>query len=193
MNHFNTAKSIRLIDLFLSLFGFILLMPLISILGAICFIETGRMFFKQERIGKYKKPFYFVKFQTMKIDAPSVPTHLIDTSYISRSGRLLRRTKLDELPQLFNVIKGDMSFVGPRPCLPIQHELIEERDKRGIFNYLPGITGLAQINNVDMADPYLLAEYDSRLVKSFNIKNYFLYILLTAAGKGQGDRINIKK
>lgn len=183
------SKTIRLLDLILSVIGLVILMPVMSIIGVICFLETGRVFFKQERIGKDQKPFILLKFPSMISDAPSVGTHLIDPSFITKSGRILRKTKLDELPQLFNILKGEMSLIGPRPCLPNQNELINERKKRNIFNFLPGITGLAQLNDIDMANPYLLAIYDERLVKTLNVKNYFLYIILTIFGKGWGDRV----
>ncbi len=101
----------------------------------------------------------------------------------------LRRTKLDELPQLWNVLKGEMSLVGPRPCLLNQHELIEERVKRGVFDVRPGITGLAQVNGIDMSTPKLLAETDARMLHANSIASYFRYIVLTVAGKGAGDRI----
>jgi len=97
---------------------------------------------------------------------------------------------LDELPQLWNVLKGDMSLVGPRPCLPNQLELITERERRGVFTVRPGITGLAQVNEIDMSTPELLAETDEQMIETLNFKNYFSYILQTVLGKGRGDRIS---
>ena len=96
---------------------------------------------------------------------------------------------MDELPQLWNVLKGDMSLVGPRPCLETQHELIEERSKRNVFSVRPGITGLAQVNDIDMSTPELLAETDAKMIASFSVKQYFYLIFLTLTGKGSGDRI----
>ncbi|MFZ1569048.1 MAG: sugar transferase [Thiolinea sp.] len=99
------------------------------------------------------------------------------------------RTKLDELPQLWNVLKGEMSRVGPRPCLPTQTELIDEREKSQVFKLRPGITGLAQINNIDMSTPELLAETDAKMLQNLSLLNYFSYISQTLLGKGQGDKI----
>jgi len=180
---------IRIIDYFISLFSLIVLFPLFILIMLVCFLETRRALFFQKRLGRYKRPFVLVKFPTMKPDTPSVATHLVDPSSITKFGRILRKTKLDELPQLWNVLKGDMSLVGPRPCLPNQEELIKQRAERGVFEFRPGITGLAQINNIDMSDPKLLAEIDKKMMKSLNLGKYFSYIILTALGKGLGDRV----
>ncbi len=180
---------IRVIDIIISFLGLIFLLPLISFISLICFIESGRAFFLQKRVGKNKNCFTLIKFPTMINEAPSLPTHLISPSLITKTGRILRQLKLDELPQLFNVLKGNMSIVGYRPCLPYQKELIEEREKREIFSALPGITGLAQVNNIDMSDPKKLAYYDEIMIKNFSVGSYFKYIVLTMLGKGFGDRI----
>jgi len=182
-------KIIRIIDLFASFVGLVFLSPIFIIIMLICYFETGRFFYLQERLGSRQKRFILVKFPTMKADTPSVATHLVDPSSITKFGRILRKTKLDELPQLWNVLKGDMSLVGPRPCLPNQEELIKERAERGVFEFQPGITGLAQINNIDMSDPKLLAEIDEKMMKSLSLGKYFSYIILTALGKGLGDRV----
>ena len=108
---------------------------------------------------------------------------------MAKLGRLLRKTKLDELPQLFNVLMGQMSLVGPRPCLPNQTELIEERLKRGVYDVRPGITGVAQVKDVDMSTPRKLARYDQVMVRRMNLRLYFKMIAATAVGKGRGDRI----
>src|SRR5215469_1490888 len=105
----------------------------------------GSPLFRQARVGRHQKPFVLVKFRTMKPGTASVASHLVDVTSITRWGRFLRQTKLDELPQLWNVLKGEMSLVGPRPCLFNQEELIRERAQRGVFEARPGITGLAQI------------------------------------------------
>jgi lipopolysaccharide/colanic/teichoic acid biosynthesis glycosyltransferase len=126
----------------------------------------------------------------MKLGSASVATHLADPITITKLGAILRRTKLDELPQLWNVLIGDMSLVGPRPCLFNQTELIAERALLGVFNVRPGITGLAQIQGIDMSTPELLAITDARLVETLNLSNYCKYILLTITGSGSGDRIN---
>ena len=125
----------------------------------------------------------------MRPDTASVATHLADASAVTGFGRFLRRTKLDELPQLWNVLKGDMSLVGPRPCLFNQEELINERAQRGVFNARPGITGLAQIQGIDMSTPELLAKTDAEMLESLNLISYFRFIFLTVLGKGSGDRV----
>ena len=163
--------------------------PILIILYIIGIFDTGSPIFKQERVGKNKKPFTLYKFRTMNVNAKSVATHLADGSQITKFGAFLRKSKLDELPQLFNVLFGDMSLVGPRPNLFNQIELIEERDKRGVYNVVPGITGLAQINEIDMSTPEKLAIKDAEMIKSLNTTDYFKYIFATVSGKGQGDRI----
>ena len=125
----------------------------------------------------------------MKTDTAHVATHLADASAITPLGRFLRWTKLDELPQLWNVLKGEMSLVGPRPCLLNQQELIDARERLGVFEVSPGITGLAQINDIDMSTPQLLAETDARMLASLGAKDYFRYIFMTITGKGSGDRV----
>lgn len=125
----------------------------------------------------------------MYLSTQSVATHLVQSSSVTKWGSFLRRSKLDELPQLFNVLKGDMSFVGPRPNLFNQEELIQERDARLVYSIRPGITGLAQIQKIDMSTPKLLAETDAKMISDWNTYNYFKYIFLTVFGKGFGDRI----
>jgi lipopolysaccharide/colanic/teichoic acid biosynthesis glycosyltransferase len=125
----------------------------------------------------------------MHLNTQAVATHLVQVSAITKWGSFLRKSKLDELPQLFNVLKGDMSFVGPRPNLFNQLELIEEREKRGVYSICPGITGLAQINKIDMSTPQRLAETDAKMIDHLNVFYYFKYIFLTVFGKGFGDRV----
>ena len=151
--------------------------------------SKGGVFYKQERIGKNGVPFYLLKFRSMHINAPSVATHLASVNSITPFGRFLRKSKLDEIPQLLNVFMGDMSLVGPRPNLFNQTELIEERQKRGVYVIRPGITGLAQINKIDMSTPILLADTDAMMIAQLNVWYYFKYIFLTVFGKGFGDRI----
>ncbi len=121
--------------------------------------------------------------------AANLPTHEISIDLITKTGKFLRSTKLDELPQLWNVLKGDMSLVGPRPCLPTQLDLIAERASRRVFKMRPGITGPSQVKNIDMSTPEKLALEDSQLVGNLMFSNYLKYIFLTIAGRGQGDKI----
>lgn len=180
---------LRVIDFFTALFGLCLLWPVLLVVTLIGYFDTGKPVFIQQRIGKNNRPFYLFKFRTMHSQTVSVGTHLVDASAITPLGGFLRKTKLDELPQLINVLLGDMSIVGARPCLPNQQELIEERLKREVYNYRPGITGLAQINNIDMSTPKKLAKVDELMVKQLNLKLYFSLIFKTITGSGQGDKI----
>jgi len=180
---------IRLLDLLFSLIGLILLSPVLIVVLFMGWMDTRSPLFRQQRVGQHQKPFVLVKFRTMRSDTASVASHLADASAITPLGRFLRRTKFDELPQLWNVLKGEMSLVGPRPCLFNQHELIDERQKRGVYEVRPGITGLAQVQGVDMSTPQLLAETDAKMLASINLWNYFRYILQTVIGKGSGDSV----
>lgn len=179
----------RLFDFLFSFFGLLLLSPILLILSIIGFFDTGKPLFIQRRVGQHKKPFKLIKFRTMHPNTQSVATHLASQSSITQFGSFLRKSKLDELPQLINVFKGDMSLVGPRPNLYNQEELIEERDKRQVYAVLPGITGLSQINEIDMSTPKELAISDQKMIESYSIKTYFYYIFATISGKGKGDRI----
>ncbi len=143
----------------------------------------------QERVGRNKKPFKLVKFRTMSVDTQSVASHLASNASITKLGSFLRKTKIDELPQLINVLKGEMSLVGPRPNLFNQHELIIERDKFGVYDVLPGITGLAQVQNIDMSTPNLLARTDKEMIDTLTLKDYFKYIMMTVTGSGSGDAV----
>lgn len=180
---------IRIFDLVFSALGLILGLPVLLLLVVIGFFDTGSPIFRQERVGRNKKPFTLVKFRTMRKDTASVASHLASADAITPFGRFLRRTKLDELPQLWNVLKGEMSLVGPRPCLFSQDELIAQRESRGVLSARPGITGLAQVNDIDMSTPALLAETDAKMLKGLTVGAYFKYILLTISGKGSGDRV----
>jgi lipopolysaccharide/colanic/teichoic acid biosynthesis glycosyltransferase len=180
---------LRLFDIILSAVGLILASPLLLILTIAGLFDSGSPLFRQVRVGRHQVLFTLVKFRTMKTDAAHVATHLADASAITPLGRFLRRTKLDELPQLWNVLKGEMSLVGPRPCLLNQQELIDARERLGVFEVSPGITGLAQINDIDMSTPQLLAETDARMLASLGAKDYFRYIFMTITGKGSGDRV----
>jgi len=185
-----SAKSIiRFFDMCFAGLGLVLTSPVILIVLVLGYFDTKSPIFVQQRVGKNKRSFNLYKFRTMKISTQHTATHLVDKSSITKLGSFLRKTKIDELPQLINVLKGDMSLAGPRPCLLSQTELIIERELRGVFNVRPGITGLAQINNVDMSDPEKLAIMDKEMIADFSIAKYFNYIFLTILGKGFGDRV----
>ncbi len=179
----------RIFDILFSFLGLVLLSPILIVLIIIGYFDTGSPIFRQERLGKGKQPFRLMKFRSMHVNAPSVATHLASASSITPFGSFLRKSKLDELPQLWNVFVGDMSLVGPRPNLFNQEELIQERDSRGVYSVRPGITGLAQINKIDMSTPQPLAETDNQMIQELNTLAYFKYIFLTVFGKGFGDRI----
>lgn len=182
---------IRAFDVVFAFAGLTLGAPLLLVLYMLGLLDTGSPLFVQERVGWKKKPFKLVKFRTMNVAAKSVATHLANADEITRFGHFLRRTKLDELPQLWNVLKGEMSLVGPRPCLFSQDELIAERERRGVLDARPGITGLSQVNEIDMSTPQLLAETDQKMLNNLTVSAYFRYILMTVLGKGKGDRVNL--
>ena len=179
----------RLFDLCFAFFGLLLLSPVFLALCILGWVDTGSPLFLQTRVGSHQKPFVLIKFRTMQPNTASVATHLANVSAITPLGVFLRRTKLDELPQLWNVLRGEMSLVGPRPCLFNQMELIAERAVRGVFVARPGITGLAQIQGIDMSTPVLLADTDAKMLASLSLSSYLRYIFLTVLGRGAGDRI----
>lgn len=187
----NSHYIYRLFDIFLSSFGVVILGGLFVLIFFISLFDTGSPLFFQRRLGRFQRPFTVVKFRSMYVETAWVPSHLASGDDITSFGAFLRKTKLDELPQLWNVLKGDMSMVGPRPCLLDQHEVIAERAARGVFDFRPGITGLAQVNHIDMSNPILLAETDAAMLNSLTVSNYFKYIFLTLIGRGAGDRIGL--
>lgn len=152
--------------------------------------SDGPGIFSQQRVGRDGRLFYCHKLRTMRTGTPNVPTHDVQAAQITPIGAFLRRTKLDELPQLWNVLTGEMSFVGPRPCLPSQTTLIDEREKRGVLSLRPGITGLAQINDIDMSDPLRLAEKDAEYLRarSFGLDLSILFRTVFQRA-GSGDRV----
>ena len=171
----------RFSDIIISIICIVLFFPFLIIFLIIGWFDTGSPIYIQKRLGLNLKTFNLIKFRTMKIDTKLSATHLVEKSNITATGYFFRKFKIDELPQLLNVLVGDMSIVGPRPCLTNQKKLIFERKKRGIFKVKPGITGLAQLEGVNMSTPVLLSKIDSRMIKKeIGIKNYFKYILLTA-------------
>ncbi|HIF5878565.1 TPA: sugar transferase [Vibrio parahaemolyticus] len=180
---------IRIIDFLAAFFGLLFLWPVLLIVVVLGMFDTGSPIFVQTRVGKNKKPFKLIKFRTMSVDTESVASHLASNASITKLGAFLRKTKIDELPQLINVVKGEMSLVGPRPNLCNQEELIKERDAKGVYGVLPGITGLAQVHNIDMSTPKLLAETDRKMIDSLTLKSYFKYIMMTVTGSGSGDAV----
>lgn len=180
---------IRCLDILFSLLGLIVGAPVLAIIYVIGLFDTGYPLFFQQRVGRHQKPFVLVKFRTMTIETKSVASHLASAASITKLGAFLRRTKLDELPQLWNVLKGEMSLVGPRPGLENQIELTKAREALGVYQSRPGITGLGQVNNVDMSTPERLAKLDAQMLQSLTITSYFKYILQTVTGSGQGDKV----
>ncbi len=163
----------RIIDFLLSLIGIIVLSPVLLLLCLAIKIDSkGPIIFKQKRVGKNKTHFNIYKFRTMKIDTPKeMPTHLLSDPdfYITKVGKILRKTSLDELPQLFNIIKGDMAVIGPRPALWNQYDLIEERDKYGANDIRPGLTGLAQISGRDELEIPIKAKVDGKYTDNISL------------------------
>ncbi len=179
----------RLFDVAVSAPGLLLCAPLILLIVILVRRNSpGDGMFRQTRVGRHEIPFTCYKIRTMRTGAPNVGTHLVPRDQTTRVGALLRRTKLDELPQLWNVLKGEMSLVGPRPCLPSQTELIEERRNLGVFATRPGITGLAQVEGIDMSEPHRLARRDRDYVEQQSCGLDLNILVRTFAGGGLGDR-----
>ncbi|QTD54846.1 sugar transferase [Parasphingorhabdus cellanae] len=181
----------RLFDILLAmaLFG----PAVILIFFAVIWIRlesSGPAIFRQIRVGKHQRPFTMLKLRTMQSGTGDRASHETSASHITRAGKWLRQTKVDELPQIWSVFIGDMSFVGPRPCLPIQNELIDARERLNVFSVSPGITGPAQIANVDMSTPEKLADIDAFYVAERSFGRDLGYIWNTAFGKGRGDAIS---
>ena len=186
----------RIISVILSVLGLLLggwLLILLSL--AVKLDSPGPVFFRQKRVGKNKKYFNILKFRTMRIDTPKdVPTHLLENpeQYITKMGRFLRRTSLDELPQLFNILKGDMAVIGPRPALWNQFDLIAERDKYGANDIRPGLSGWAQINGRDTLEIADKARYDGEYARKlsfrFDLKCFFgtIGVVLSNSGVIEG-------
>ncbi len=181
----------RLIDVVGAATGLVLLSPF---LGAgillVRWTSSGPGLFAQTRVGRNGQPFRFYKLRTMYAGTASVPTHEVAGARITPVGRLLRHSKLDELPQLWNVLRGEMSLVGPRPCLPRQAELVSERRRRGVLQMRPGITGLAQIRGIDMSNPERLAENDAEYLHLASLRLDIEILFRTFfSAAGRGDRV----
>lgn len=179
----------RFCDVILASCGLVLGAPVLLLIAALGWLDTRLPVLRQIRVGRYQKAFVLFKFRSMRPGTAHVASHLADASAVTKLGRYLRRTKLDELPQLWNVLKGEMSLVGPRPCLPSQTQLIAFREALGVFRARPGITGLAQIQGVDMSTPERLAELDAEMLRTMSVRQYLRYIVATLSGAGRGDRI----
>lgn len=178
----------RAIDLAVSILLAPIALPVCLILLALIRAGSpGSPLFVQTRIGRNQRPFRMLKLRTMSADTENVASHLVTRAKITRLGQVLRRLKLDELPQLWNVATGSMSLVGPRPCLPTQGELITEREKRGVFAFRPGVTGPAQIMGIDMSEPERLAKVEAEYFHKATPFEDVALILRTALGRGSGD------
>lgn len=179
----------RLIDLLIAL---ALLLPagaLVTLCAALVRLQSpGPGILRQTRIGKDGMRFTCLKVRTMYFGTLNAPTHETAVSAVTPIGAFLRRFKLDELPQVWNVLKGEMSFVGPRPCLPSQSELIEARRRRGVLALRPGITGPAQVRGIDMSEPERLAEADAEYLVTSGTAEDIRLMLATLFGAGRGDR-----
>jgi Sugar transferases involved in lipopolysaccharide synthesis len=182
----------RCVDFIVSIVGLIIISPLLLILIVVIKLDSkGPILFKQKRIGIHKSHFNILKFRTMRIDTPKdTPTHLLENpeQYITRIGKFLRKTSLDEIPQIFNIIKGEMSIIGPRPALWNQYDLIEERDKYGANDIRPGLTGWAQINGRDELAIEVKAKLDGEYIEKmsfwFDLRCFFGTIVSVAKSDG---------
>lgn len=172
---------IRNLDITLSMTGLVVLSPVLILVYCILLLLTRSPLFFQSRIGQNKKQIRIVKFRTLNHHVQDVGSHLLSPSDITTFGHFLRKTKIDEFPQLWNVLKGDMSLVGPRPSLINQEQVIAEREKLNIYSVKPGITGKAQVAGVDMSTPKLLAKLDAEMLVDFGVKDYFTYIIKTVS------------
>lgn len=180
----------RTFDLIFSVAGICVAAPIIlGCMLAVRLTSPGPAIFRQTRVGRDEKPFVCLKLRTMYRDTRDAPSHETSGAAVTSIGKHLRRFKLDELPQLWNIIVGEMSFVGPRPCLPSQTELIAARRGYGLQRLRPGITGVAQVAGVDMSDPGKLAALDATYLNNMSIANDIRLILATLSGSGRGDRV----
>jgi O-antigen biosynthesis protein WbqP len=159
---------------------------LLIVVAAVRLSSPGPAIFTQARVGRDERPFTCYKLRTMYVGTASLPTHQVQASSVTSLGEYLRRFKVDEIPQLWNVLLGDMSLVGPRPCLPSQTELVEARRRLGVFEVRPGITGVAQVRGIDMSDPERLAKVDAEYARSRSLAGDLKLIWATLRGHGVG-------
>ena len=173
-------KIFRIVRDLICIIGLLLVSPVLFLAAIAIFIEDGRpIFFIQERIGKNKLIFKIFKMRTLKLAAPSVGTHELKQKYKLKSGKLIRKIKLDEFPQLINVLKGEINLVGPRPGLVSQVNLMECREAKRIYDVKPGITGLSQVLGYDMSNPKKLAEIDKIYIEKKSVLIDFLILAST--------------
>lgn len=183
----------RLVDIMLALGAGIVALPFILVaMVAIRMTSPGSALFRQVRVGRHERTFVCLKLRTMRQDTVNAPSHEVSAASVTALGRFLRRTKLDELPQLWNILRGEMSFVGPRPCLPSQTSLIEARRAYGLYALRPGITGVSQVAGVDMSDPARLAALDATYLQNRSLVRDLKLIARTFLGAGRGDRTRAK-
>lgn len=178
----------RVFDVFICIALAVPAILVITIAAPIVAIETrSSPFFRQKRMGRNLRPFTMLKLRSMSVNTPDGASHEIGDHTVTRSGRLLRQTKIDEIPQLWNVLIGEMSLVGPRPCLPSQSRLINEREQLGVMRIRPGITGVAQLAGLDMSDPVALAQADATYLGPWSLFADLRLLSLTVTGRGSGD------
>lgn len=178
----------RLVDLVVAT---VLLIPfgLVTLMLVLVNQSFTLSFFSQTRLGRNESKFIIFKFRTMVCGTPDLPSHEVENVRVTRVGSWLRKTKLDELPQILNLFAGNMTLVGPRPCLPSQKELISERRRRNVFDVKPGITGWAQVMGFDMSRPKQLARIESLMIRQSSLCNFIGVLWFTVIGRGSGDRV----
>lgn len=183
------------------LFDFILAMAIAPLALLVCLLvsvliivfDRAPPLFRQTRVGRHRRPFKLFKLRTMRLSSPDLPTHEASIQLVTPLGRFCRLTKIDELPQLLNVLNGTMSLVGPRPCLPSQHELIELREKAGVYELLPGVTGPSQLAGIDMSTPAKLAQADAGYDRRWSLARDLRILFATFTGSGTGDAMAIPR
>jgi O-antigen biosynthesis protein WbqP len=184
------TRMLRLADLILAGPLLVLTAPVVIAAGIVIRLGSpGPALFRQVRVGRRERPFVCLKLRTMALGTATVGTHEASPAAVTPAGRILRRLKIDELPQLWNVLRGEMSLVGPRPCLPVQTQLIEERRRRGVYEVRPGITGRGQTMGLDMSTPVELATEDAVWAAQPRLDEYVRLIAITILGRGRGDAI----
>lgn len=184
----------RTLDLAIAVPGIAMAAPIILATSlAVRLSSPGPSIYRQIRVGHDGQPFSCIKIRTMFIGTPSVPTHEVSPSFVTPLGKFLRRYKIDELPQLWNVIKGEMAIVGPRPCLPVHQELIHQREQLGVFRALPGMTGLAQVRGIDTSRAVLCARTDAEYLETMSPWHDVKIIVATFIGSFRPTRPSLKK